>query len=96
MNYEILVPIWFLIPWLIFGFYVIRTTLYEMNVGLYEFGVFNVFELFKKIKELRKIDPYYDKLKARTFRWLIITAIWWAVSFFLLLLFALIMASTQS
>jgi hypothetical protein len=95
MNYEILILIWFLIPWSIFGFYVIKTMSYERKVGLYSFDSFLGFELFQKVKELRKIDPYYDKLRSKTFRWLIITAIWWAVSFFLLFLFALIMVSTQ-
>ncbi len=61
---------------------VIRVSIYEWQFGLMtDLSPFAFFELIRRIKERRKIDPVYDQMKGETFRWLKITAIWWVTSF---------------
>lgn len=69
-------------PWVIFAFWVIRSSIYETNAGLYKgLGMFDFVELLYRLKEKRRTDEKYDRMKKVSFFWLKITAIWWIVCF---------------
>lgn len=79
---ELLIPAWFLIPWLVFMVLVVRASIYETRLGLFKgLQPFAFGEFMHRINERRRADPTYNRMKGAAWRWLVITAAWWAISF---------------
>jgi len=72
----------FLLPWLIFGSFVVRGLLYARNTGISLFS----FAVSSQIRELRRTDSRAAFLHQRTLRWLIITISIWVIGFAVLCL----------
>jgi hypothetical protein len=90
---DTLVPIWLVAPWLVFAAKLVQVSIYEWRVQLFaELSPFAFSELRRRIRQRRRIDATYNRLKASEIRWLLITACWWLLSFVGLLVFALLYA----
>lgn len=93
MKADLIIPVWFLAPWLILAAKIIRVSAYERRLELFSgLSPFSFSEIFNRIKEHRSRDPVYNSLPANANKWLVITVSWWAVSFLGLLAFALLYA----
>jgi hypothetical protein len=70
----------FLVPWLIFGSYIIRGLVYARGKGICLFSLTGGAE----IRALRQTDSHAAFLHRRSLRWLVITLALWIVGFALL------------
>lgn len=74
--------IWILIPWVISCCHIFRATIYESKIKLYSgIGPLDFSEKFRRIRERRMEDKKYDELRRKTWKWFIITMVWWIGSF---------------
>ena len=69
-------------PWAIFSFWVVRSSIYEMNTNLFNgLRMFDLVELLYRIKEKERTDQKYERMKKVGFFWMKVTAAWWVFCF---------------
>ena len=74
--------VWFVTPWLVCVVKLISTYAYERRHGYSVGGALDPRVVFRRIDELRKKDPVYDRIRGNLRWWFIATAFWWVGSFF--------------
>jgi hypothetical protein len=67
----------FLVPWLIYGSFIVRGLLYARSRGISLFS----FTASAQIRKLRRTDNRAAFLHQRTLRWLVITLTMWVIGF---------------
>jgi hypothetical protein len=67
----------FLVPWLIYGSFIIKGLLYARKHGISLFSL----DAGPRIRALRQTDPYAAHLHQRSCRWLLIVAVMWFAGF---------------
>jgi hypothetical protein len=76
------VVIVFVIPWLIYASYILRTLHYARRSSIHLLS----FNASAQIRTLRQVDPYAADLHRRTLKWLVIVLSIWIVGFAVLVL----------
>jgi len=77
----------FLVPWLIYGSFIVRALLYARSRGISLWSP----AAREKMQELRRTDSHAALLHQRTLRWFIITLAAWLVGFAVMCLTLLIL-----
>ena len=72
----------FLLPWLIYGSYIIRGLAYARSKGICLFSIAGG----AQIRALRQIDSHAALLHRRSLRWLVITLVMWVSGFVIMCL----------
>ena len=97
MKADLLIPAWFLLPWLVVAAKITRDSIYETRFGLMkDLSPFGFRELMRRINERRKVDQRYDEMKKDTKKWAVITFIWGVSSFVVLVGGALLYGTFKS
>jgi hypothetical protein len=79
---DLLIPLWFLVPWLMLAAKVTRLSIYGMRLGIFRnLPPFPFAEMLKRVNDQRRTDPIYERMHRDTWLWFKITAAWWVLSF---------------